>query len=238
MTLGTPNDLALAQPPRTGPDQAADRPACWNRIGVHGDGSCPELRQHVHCRNCSVYSNAGRQLLDRPLPPDYRREWTEHFARIKHAPAPARTSAVLFRIQSEWLALPTQVFQEVAERRLVHSLPHRRLGLVLGLVNIRGELVICVSLGRLLGLEATPARAHQRIHDRFLVVNWEGNHLAFPVAEIHGIYRFQAQELKDPPATLARSNPSFTQGVLLWEQRTVGFLAADHLFSTLNRSLT
>ena len=29
---------------------------CWNKIGVRGDGSCPELARHVHCRNCPVYS--------------------------------------------------------------------------------------------------------------------------------------------------------------------------------------
>src|SRR5438445_8021579 len=67
---------------------------------------------------------------------------------------PARTSAVIFRIHSEWLALPTEAFQEVAERRRIHSLPHRRNGVVLGLVNIRGELLICVDLGRVLGIGA------------------------------------------------------------------------------------
>ena len=29
---------------------------CWNRIGVHGDKSCPLLDEHVHCRNCAVYA--------------------------------------------------------------------------------------------------------------------------------------------------------------------------------------
>ena len=95
-------------------------------------------------------------MLDRPLLPEYRREWTEHFAQPKQLAAPARASALVFRINAEWLALPTQAFQEVAERRPVHSLPHRRQGIVLGLVNIRGELLICVSLGHLLGLERTP----------------------------------------------------------------------------------
>ena len=80
----------------------------------------------------------------------------EHFAQPKQLAAPAKASALLFRINAEWLALPTQAFQEVAEHRLVHSLPHRRQGIVLGLVNIRGELLICVSLGHLLGLERTP----------------------------------------------------------------------------------
>ncbi|MCW1245836.1 chemotaxis protein CheW, partial [Pseudomonas sp. SAICEU22] len=38
---------------------------CWNRIGVHGDKSCPLLAEHIHCRNCSVYSAAATRLLDR-----------------------------------------------------------------------------------------------------------------------------------------------------------------------------
>ena len=29
---------------------------CWNRIGIHGDKSCPLLSNHIHCRNCAVYS--------------------------------------------------------------------------------------------------------------------------------------------------------------------------------------
>src|SRR5436305_11616291 len=135
---------------------------CWSQIGVHGDSSCPELENFVHCRNCPVYSNAGAQLLDRPLPTDYRREWTEHFAGRKKTAAPAKISAVLFRLESEWLALATHAFQEVAERRRLHSLPHRRLGIVLGLVNIRAELLICVSLERWLGLEQKTSSVSDR----------------------------------------------------------------------------
>ena len=179
------------------------------------------------------------QLLDRPLLPQCRREWTEHFAQPKKLAAPARTSALVFRINAEWLALPTQAFQEVAERRPVHSLPHRRQGIVLGLVNIRGELLICVSLGHLLGLERTPSgQTRRRTYDRLLVANWDGNRLVFPADEVRGIHRFQMSELKEPPATLAKSNLSYTQGLLPWQGRTVGFLDADLLFSSLNRSLT
>ena len=49
--------------------QAVEIRACWNEIGVQGNGSCPELRKVIHCRNCPVYSKAGVQLLDRPLLP-------------------------------------------------------------------------------------------------------------------------------------------------------------------------
>ena len=206
---------------------------------MHGDVSCPELQKFIRCRNCPVYSNAAVQLLDRPLLPQYRHEWTKYFAQPKQLAAPAKDSALVFRISEEWLAAPTEAFQEVAEHRPVHSLPHRRSGLVLGLVNIRGELLICVSLGHLLGLERTPpGQTVRRTYDRLLVTGWDGNRLVFPADEVRGIHRFQMSELKEPPATLAKSNFSYTQGLLSWAGRTVGLLDADRLFSSLNRSLT
>ena len=121
---------------------------CWNGIGVYGDGSCAELKKFIHCRNCGVFSAAAHRLLDRPLPEAYRQEWTRHFAQIEKVQPPARKSAVVFRLKAEWLALPTHAFQEVGERRPIHSLPHRRDGIVLGLVNVRGELLVCVALDR------------------------------------------------------------------------------------------
>jgi chemotaxis-related protein WspD len=227
------SELQLKDPP------ALAIEACWNDIGVQGDASCPKLQEVHHCRNCPVYSKAGLQLLDRPLLPEYRRAWTEHFRQEKALAVPAQTSALLFRINAEWLALPTQAFQEVAERRLVHSLPNRRQGIVLGLVNIRGELLICVSLGHLLGLDNTPLRETLRpIYDRLLVTNWDGQRFVFPADEVHGIHRFQTPELTEPPATLAKSKLSFTQGILHWQGRAVGLLNADLLLSSLNRSLT
>jgi chemotaxis-related protein WspD len=178
-------------------------------------------------------------LLDRPLLPQYRHEWSVYFAQPKQFGAPAKASALVFRLNAEWFALRTQVFQEVAEHRLVHSLPHRQPGIVLGLVNIRGELLICVSFGHLLGLEQTPSsQTLRRTYDRLLVTSWDGNRLVFPADEVRGIHRFQMSELKEPPATLAKSNFSYTQGVLSWAGRSVGLLDADRLFSTLNRSLT
>jgi chemotaxis-related protein WspD len=213
--------------------------ACWNRIGVYGNGSCAELQSFVHCRNCPVYSEAGTQLLDRALPQKYREEWTEHFARPKHLAPSGRISAVIFRVSSEWLGLPSEVFQEVAEHRLIHSLPHRRQGIVLGLANIRGELLICVSLARLFSMEQVAPREHLRtVYARLLAVNWDGQRLVFPVDEVYGIHRFQPHELKEPPATLAKSGLSFTRGVLRWTGHSVGLLDPDLLFSSLNRSLT
>jgi len=263
-------DCVVADLQPTGADALAEVFDCWNTIGVTGNGSCRELLRFTHCRNCPVHSAAAAQLLDRPVLPQWRDEWTEHYAREKKLTTPARTSVVIFRIGPEWLALPTPAFQEVAERRVIHTLPRRRSvqNLVLGLVNIRGELLICVALGPLLGpwgsrhrdrdpsgpgdyptgrgLEARKATGWSRmksnldlrLSERLLVTIWDGQRLVFPVDEVQGIRRVQHDELRDPPATLVLSGRSCMSGIFAWRNHTVGLLDADVLFATLNRNLS
>ncbi len=241
-TTGPQPDAAVAvneASPPMGNGQTVDIRDCWNEIGVQGNGTCPELKQVIHCHNCPVYSRVGAQLLDRPLLPEYRRAWTEHFAQEKQLSGAVTHSALLFRLNAEWFALPTPAFQEVAERRPVHSLPHRRQGIVLGLVNVRGELLICVSVARLLGVERAPVPGSPRAtYDRLLVAKWDSHRFVFPADEVRGLVRFQAEELQEPPATLAKARLSYTQGILGWQGRAVGLLNAELLFSSLNRSLT
>jgi chemotaxis-related protein WspD len=211
---------------------------CWNRIGVMGDGSCAKLAEVVHCRNCHVFSTARALLLDRTPPPGYQREWTKHFSQAKPPVTPGNISVVIFRTGAEWLALSTRVFHEVAERRPMHSVPHRQTGIVLGLVNFRGELLICVSLAKLLGIsDENPPQKLWKPDDRLMVVEWQGSFLAFPVDEIHGVHRYHPDELKDIPATLGKSASAFTHGILPWQSRMVGCLDEERLFTTLNRSL-
>lgn len=236
-TKATKNSERCAQA-AVSPEKAGAIPDCWSTVGVEGDGSCQELEKFVHCRNCPVYSSVGLQFLDRALPPGYRQEWTAYFADKKKPAAGARLSVILFRIGAEWLVLPTHAFQEVAEPRPVHSIPHRRHGVLLGLVNIRGELLLCVSLGRLLGLgHDTSFEKLRTSYDRLLVVLWDGKRLVFPADEVHGICRFYPEELAAPPATTARAGLTFIQGVFSWQQKMIGLLEPESLFSTLNRGL-
>ena len=108
----------------------------------------------------------------------------------------------------------------------------------MGLVNIRGELLICVSLGHLLALENPMPRGMLRtVHQQLLVGNWDGDRFVFPVDEVCGIHRFDPHHLQGPPATLVKSNFSYSRGILSWERKSVGLLDPNLLFSSLNRSL-
>jgi len=209
-------------------------PSCWSRIGVHGDRSCEQLRQHVHCRNCPVYAAGGMRLLDAPLPDGYRAQWAAHLAQPVERAQADLASIIVFRLRREWLALPTRVLEEVGPLRPIHSLPHRRGGVVLGLANVRGELRACVSLTRLLGIEDTDADATQ---PRLLVARHLSEPVAFAVDEVHGMRRYAAHELGDAPATIALAAGAYTKAVLPWREGFLGLLDEQKLFPAIDRSL-
>jgi len=206
---------------------------CWNSIGVRGDRSCPALQTHSHCRNCPAYAAAASALLDRAIPAGSLAERTEHFRRAKPSAAAETHSAIMFRVGSEWFALSTLVLDEVIDLRAIHSLPHRQSPIVLGLVNVRGELVVCVSIARLLGGEATAPGKQGRL----LVVRHESGRLAFPVDEVQHMLRYAAGALQPPPATIALSGSSFTKGLLRRDDRIVNCLDEQRTLLAMSRSL-
>lgn len=187
------------------------------------------------------HSVSAARLLDREVSEDYLREWTAHIAAEKNAVEPGTKSVVIFRIGAEWLALPVDVFQEVAERCRVHGLPHRRGGLIQGLVNVRGELLLCVALDVLLGLEKAnevSGTGERSSRARLLVCNRGGGRLALAVSEVFGVHRYHPKDLRDIPATLTKAEAgAYTTGVVPWRGRTVGCLDDQLVFYALNKGL-
>jgi chemotaxis-related protein WspD len=213
---------------------------CWNRIGVRGDGSCPELKAYVHCHNCPVFAAGAATLLDADPPDGYLADRTAHFARPAAAVEDGTRSVVIFRVASEWLALPASVVIEVATLLPIHSLPHRADGVVLGLSSVRGELLVCVSLGRILGAEPLAALTNEgrlTAGQRLLVIRQENVRVVCPVDEVHGIHRFQPRELKEVPTTVSKATVTYSTALLPWRGHAVGTLDDQLLFYTLRRSL-
>jgi chemotaxis-related protein WspD len=212
---------------------------CWNRIGVRGDGSCPELKQYVHCRNCPVFSAGAAQVLDSASASNFA-DRTAFFARPVEIIDGETQSVVIFRVAAEWLALPTSVVVEVTNLLPIHSLPHRSNGVVLGLASVRGELLVCVSLRQVIGAESlAPADRESRgtVYQRLLVIKSDGVRVVCPVDEVHGIHRFHSRELKEVPATVANAMVTYSTALLPWQGHSVGTLDDQLLFYTLKRSL-
>jgi chemotaxis-related protein WspD len=196
----------------TVPIQPVDNPApiddCWNRIGVSGDQSCARLEQHIHCRNCDVVSNAAQRNLQRPVSFGYREQW----AAILRQPQARRAAS-----------------DRSAPAAHGHRLPHRANAGLLGVVNVGGRLTPMMSLGAVLGIDEQdgPAAPRRHVFARLLVLQWEGQTFALPVADLHGIAHYAHADLAPAPATINKGPGRFLTGVLALGDMQVGVLDAQ-----------
>ncbi len=193
--------------------------------------------------NLAESPSSAARLLDREAPEDARREATAHVAAERTVVEPGTKPVMVFRISTEWFALPVSVIQEICPHVTVRKLPHRRGGILNGLVNVRGELLLCVALGAVLGIEETAGEGltlKSASSDRLMICrSSDAQRLAFQVNQVHALHRYHPKDLRKTPATLAKSAAGvFALGVLPWNKQTVGCLDAELLFYTLNKGLT
>jgi chemotaxis-related protein WspD len=233
-------------PHRRSAEQSLATSSCWNRIGITGDQSCPELKIHVHCRNCPVFSAMARTFFNRPAPEGYLAEWAERLASSKAPPGEGTeqviarcdhtlVSVLILRLGREWIAFRTLAVAEVTSPRPVHRIPHRSNSILIGLVNLRGQLQLYISLHGLLGTDApsglNPGSRLVVLYDRDRSEGW-----IFLAEEVLGVHRFTGTQMRSISSSLANSEVCFTQAVLTWQGRSVGLLDEQRVFAALRRS--
>lgn len=213
-----------------------DQSDCWNRIGVQGDHSCPELKTHVHCRNCPVYGAAAREFFDREPPEGYLASWTHSLASPEEGIDRDRAAIAIFRLHDEWLGLNIGSLVEVTTPKPVHRIPHRGNHVLLGLVNVRGQLRLFVSLHGLLGIDAenpwwrdTAEGSPAAAKGRFVVYQAGTESWVFPADEMAGVFRISRLQLKSVASGRSTAAQGFAQAVFRpphesWRERTVGYL--------------
>jgi chemotaxis-related protein WspD len=226
----------------------APMPECWRIVGIAGDHTCPELETFIHCRNCPVLAEAARTFFDRPAPAGYLESWREILEEPAAEVEAEATSVLVFRLEREWFALPTAVLVEVTMPRPLHRVPHRSGGGLAGLVNIRGQLQLCMSLHAVLGLsggpsaDAAPAAADQAAgfaapEARLLVVERDdGNGMArwvIGVDEVAGVHRLARGDVRAVPSTVTQAQARCSTALFEWQDRTVGLLEEGRVFDGL-----
>ncbi|MGA1263186.1 MAG: chemotaxis protein CheW [Prochlorothrix sp.] len=219
---------------------------CWNKIGVVGDHTCPQLQQVIHCQNCSVYSAAGRSLLERNAPPGYLEDWQQVLGETKTEPKKRAIEAdpgstltqtlIIFRLGQETLAFPVALLQRVMSPEVIHRVPHRQNSVLLGLVNVRGEILLCLSLAALLSIAATPNPPAQTLAKaRWLVMGEAGQPWVTPVDEIYGIHRVQTPSLEAPPIVVTQTTVAYTRGIVSWQGGKATVLDSDRLLAAFQQ---
>ena len=209
---------------------------CWNRIGVNGDRSCPKLEEHVHCRNCPVFARAARGFFDRGAPEGYLDEWADLLGRPAERGMIDDSALLVFRLGGEWLALGLSFVSEVTIPRPVHRVPHRTNRVFSGLVSLRGQLQLCVSLHGLLDVDPTNPSDEVSANLRLVVIRKDSDTWAFPAEEVAGVHRVAVDRLQKVPSTLSSPTGSFSRAVFAWgEGRSVDVLDEGRLFAALRR---
>ena len=207
---------------------------CWNRIGVGGDRSCPALEEHVHCRNCPVFADAARGFFHRKAPEGYLAEWADLLGRPAEVAASDDSALLVFRLGSEWLGMALSFVSEVTAPRPVHRVPHRTNGVLAGLVSLRGQLQLCVSLHGLLGVTPADPTVDPSPNPRLVVIRHRSEAWAFPAEEVSGVHRVARVALQKIPSTLANPLGGFARAVFAWEEgRSVDVLDEPRVFEAL-----
>jgi chemotaxis-related protein WspD len=186
----------------------------------------------------------ARTFLNREPPPQYLEEWVQRLAQPEERVEQDLQSLLIFRLHDEYLAVQTRSLVEVTLPQSIHTIPHRTNEVVLGLVNVRGQLRICVSAHGLLGV-ASPA-ANELTHrsetsrvaktetsqQRMLIIHERTEQWVFPVEEVLGVHRLPATDFRPVPATFGKAG-AFSQAVFTWEGHTVGYLDEARFISAL-----
>lgn len=204
---------------------------CWNRIGTWGKETprCERLTEVGHCSKCDVYRGAGRLLLKRPAPQGYLEQWREFLAAKPNSGSSSGRFFVLFELGGKLYALPASALEQVADAAPIRTLPHNRRAGVLGVVNIRGDVLPCADLAALLKLHTSEANRSAASCRRMLVAKPGAARWVLPAEQVVGLQRL------DMPTLNAGSSPgeSLLNGSIVWDERNVHVIDVEGLARSL-----
>lgn len=213
--------------------------SCWSQIGsLSNNRSCKILLKCDHCRNCPTYSTSSKRLLDRPLTDEYRAELTKAYEQAPHHAIKPAMSTFIFRAGEEWFGIRSTLIQEVVDMRPIHTIPHKSTRVFRGLVNIRGRLELCVSLGGVLRVEPSKKKYSYSSPERLIVATKAGQCVVFPVSQVHGPHLYEPNDIQPLPVTVSGSKAVYTEGILSLPDKDVGILDDTLLFRNLARNLS
>src|SRR5262249_14112453 len=140
-----------------------------------------------------------------------------------------------------WFALSTRVVKEVTERLTVRSIPQRTTDVLLGLVNLRGELQLCISLKGILGVARADAHGRddgQSRSARLVGIAAGEDRWPLPADEGLGGFLLPPAEVQECPSALTDATAPARKGVVYWQGKAVNYLDETVLFDTLKRCIS
>lgn len=101
---------------------------------------------------------------------------------------------------------------------------------VLGILNLRGEIVTIVDLGKKLSLKST----EMSDKTRNIIVNSNGEHIGLMVERISDVIQAEWENVEAPPANIGGVQGRYFTGVFKTEDRLIGILDVEKVLEEEN----
>lgn len=101
---------------------------------------------------------------------------------------------------------------------------------VLGILNLRGEIVTIIDLGKKLGLKST----EMSNKTRNIIVNSNGEHIGLMVEKISDVIQAEWEKVEAPPANIGGVQGKYFTGVFKTEDRLIGILDVEKVLEEEN----
>ncbi|RJQ70940.1 MAG: chemotaxis protein CheW [Desulfobacteraceae bacterium] len=98
---------------------------------------------------------------------------------------------------------------------------------VMGILNLRGQIVTIIDLGKKLGLTAVEVNEASRN----IIVNSDNEHIGLLVSCIGDVVEADWQRVEPPPANIGGVQGVFFKGVFKMQDRLIGILDVDRVLA-------
>lgn len=188
-----------------------------------------------------MLNKAVEELLNRSPTEEDKSFWADLLTKYKENEEKIESvSIIIFRLDQDWFALPTLYFKEILLYRSIHRVPHRMHKVLLGLVNMGGELQLCVDLKRLFEMRKPNELIKLKdlsLYHRLIVIMRNEDLWVCPVDELEGTEMIPICAIKEVPTNMSKSTRNFLKGIISKGEREIGLLDEELLFSSLRRSV-
>lgn len=99
---------------------------------------------------------------------------------------------------------------------------------VKGILNLRGQIVTILDLGKKLGLSETRKGGE----NRNIIVNSEDEYIGLLVDRISDVVRADVDAIEPPPANIGELQGKFFEGVLKGDNGLIGILKTEEILKT------
>lgn len=188
-------------------------------------------------KNSIFYVDPVSRLLDQKSTDDYLLDWLKLLEETKkiHETLEDILSFVLFRIYQTWMAIEARFFKEIASVRLVHRLPSV-WSYVKGVVNIRGEVLLCIKLDELIGLSKN-SKPFLQNYPRVAVCEDPEKNWAFIIDEVFGVVHYKKEQVKVTKEEIFSVDKNYIKGFLPWNGKDIAVIDHELLSEALRRNL-